>query len=164
MKTLSSLGLLILCLGSGFCLAAGAASVVPPHAGSSVAEAKVVPKKAPAAKKPATRTGAKTRAVTAKAPASKSKARKKAEVIANQLPKPKLDLSLPKTLVDDLKPPSKMDAETSKNSILPSLFDKSDADRQFQLNGRLLSNEMQLQLRNDRQEVEGAALEFQFKQ
>ena len=35
----------------------------------------------------------------------------------------------------------------------------------FQLNGRLLSNEMQLQLRNEeRREVEGAALDFEFKQ
>ena len=34
----------------------------------------------------------------------------------------------------------------------------------FQLNGRLINNEMQLQLRNEeRREVEGAALEFEFK-
>ena len=34
----------------------------------------------------------------------------------------------------------------------------------FQINGRLLSNEMQLQMRNEeRRDVEGAALDFEFK-
>ena len=34
----------------------------------------------------------------------------------------------------------------------------------FQLNGRLINNEMQLQLRNDsRRDVEGAAIEFEFR-
>jgi hypothetical protein len=38
-------------------------------------------------------------------------------------------------------------------------------DSPFQLNGRLINNEMQLQLRNDsRRDVEGAAIEFEFPQ
>ena len=51
--------------------------------------------------------------------------------------------------------------------LLPNLFGEKPAeDSPFQLNGRLLSNEMELQLRNearDRQ-IEGAALDFEFKQ
>ena len=44
--------------------------------------------------------------------------------------------------------------------------DKPEADDSpFQLNGRLINNEMQLQLRNDsRREVEGAAIDFEFRQ
>jgi hypothetical protein len=38
-------------------------------------------------------------------------------------------------------------------------------DSPFQLNGRLINNEMQLQLRNDsRREVEGAAIDFEYRQ
>jgi hypothetical protein len=49
------------------------------------------------------------------------------------------------------------------DAILPQMFGEKNSG--FQLNGRLLSNEMQLQLRNEeRREVEGAALDFEFKQ
>ncbi|MNG25605.1 hypothetical protein D3C84_1104860 [compost metagenome] len=50
--------------------------------------------------------------------------------------------------------------------MLPYLFgEKPPSDSPFQLNGRLISNEMQLQLRNEsRKDVEGAAIEFEFKQ
>ncbi|MNO05369.1 hypothetical protein D3C81_2267250 [compost metagenome] len=50
--------------------------------------------------------------------------------------------------------------------LLPPLFEeKPKEESKFQLNGRLISNEMQLQLRNEeRREIEGAALEFQFNQ
>ncbi len=50
-----------------------------------------------------------------------------------------------------------------REAILPQMFGEKNSG--FQLNGRLLSNEMQLQLRNEeRREVEGAALDFEFKQ
>ena len=51
--------------------------------------------------------------------------------------------------------------------LLPNMFgDKTAQDSPFQLNGRLISNEMGLQLRNEarQNEIEGAALEFEFKQ
>jgi hypothetical protein len=50
--------------------------------------------------------------------------------------------------------------------LLPPMFGEKPADNSaFQINGRLLSNEMKLQLRNEeRREVEGAALDFEFKQ
>ncbi len=55
---------------------------------------------------------------------------------------------------------------TTRAPLLPPMFgERPKADSPFQLNGRLLSNEMKLQLRNEeRREVEGAALDFEFKQ
>lgn len=79
--------------------------------------------------------------------------------VAKPLPKAKLDLSLPADMVDDLEPnvgsPSPIQR---RKPLLPPMFtEKPEAsDSPFQLNGRLISNEMQLQLRNDsRRDVEG---------
>ena len=49
--------------------------------------------------------------------------------------------------------------------LLPPMFGEKPVDNSaFQINGRLLSNEMQLQMRNEeRRDVEGAALDFEFK-
>lgn len=97
---------------------------------------------------------------------SKTPARKKADAIAAPLPKARLDLSLPPDLMKGMKPVEEIEAEVRK-PLLPAMFgEKSQADSPFQLNGRLLSNEMQLQLRNDmrQQEIEGAAIDFEFKQ
>ncbi|WP_064598487.1 hypothetical protein [Pseudomonas sp. DR 5-09] len=92
--------------------------------------------------------------------ASKSKSAK--EVAKTPLPPAKLDLSLPKDMVQELKPPGSVTLP-KREPILPQMF--GDKNSGFQLNGRLLSNEMQLQLRNEeRREVEGAALDFEFKQ
>ena len=97
-----------------------------------------------------------------KKPAAKSKSRKTAEVIATPVPQPKLDLSLPKDMVEELKPPGTV-ILPKREPILPQMF--GEKDNGFQLNGRLLSNEMELQLRNEaRRDVEGAALDFEFKQ
>lgn len=52
-------------------------------------------------------------------------------------------------------------------SLLPNMFVEKQAEESpFQLNGRLLSNEMGLQLRNEarQNEIDGAALDFEFKQ
>ncbi|WP_166366764.1 hypothetical protein [Pseudomonas akapageensis] len=100
----------------------------------------------------------------AKAVASKTKARKSAEVISTRLPPAHLDLSLPQQMVDELEPPAQV-VGVPRNGVLPSMFaDKPAGDSPYQLNGRLISNEMQLQLRNDsRHEVEGAAIEFEYK-
>ncbi|WP_256675764.1 hypothetical protein [Pseudomonas sp. R5(2019)] len=81
------------------------------------------------------------------------------------MPETNIDLTLPPEMVKELEPASKID-DTVLKPLLPAMFGDSvkTEESQFQLNGRLLSNELQLQLRNDFQrEVEGAALEFEFK-
>lgn len=91
-----------------------------------------------------------------------SKSKPASEVVKTRLPKAKLDLSLPRDMVEELKPKGTVELP-KREAILPQMFGEKDSG--FQLNGRLLSNEMQLQLRNDeRREVEGAALDFEFKQ
>ena len=96
--------------------------------------------------------------------ASKSKSAR--EIAKKRLPSAKLDLSLPPEMVKQLQPIGTMPMPKHK-PLLPNLFGEKPAeDSPFQLNGRLLSNEMELQLRNearDRQ-IEGAALDFEFKQ
>lgn len=103
-----------------------------------------------------------------KATARKNKARKQADAVAAPVPPAKLDLSLPKAMVDRLEPPSKEAAKpVAGKPLLPALFpDKKPETEDFQMSGRLLSNEMQLpMIRNEgRRDVDGAALEFQFKQ
>ena len=82
-----------------------------------------------------------------------------------QLPPAQLDLSLPSDMVRHLQPIGTMPKPKSV-PLLPPMFGEKPTDNSaFQINGRLLSNEMKLQLRNEeRREVEGAALEFEFKQ
>ncbi|WP_297837734.1 translation initiation factor 2 [Pseudomonas sp.] len=96
-----------------------------------------------------------------------SKTKPASEVVQQtRLTKPTLDLSLPSEVVDLMQPPGKVAPITNK-AVLPSMFGekKSTKDTPFQLNGRLLSNELQLQRRDeDRRSVEGAALDFEFKQ
>ena len=175
MKTMRCIGLLVFCLNLGFVAPLAQASVneMPTH-GLVLAEVTTAPKKAPVAvKKSAPKKSAVRKAATAKKPAAKSRSRKESEVIATPVPAAKLDLTLPKDMVKGLKPPtqpanaaaepSPLNTEAAQKPILPAFFsDKGNED--FQLNGRLLNNEMQLQRRSDGREVEGAALDFQFKQ
>jgi hypothetical protein len=118
-------------------------------------------KKAGAVKKNAAPAKKKTTVVKKRPPiASKSKSAR--EVAKTQLPSADLDLSLPKDMVEELKPVGTVPLPR-REAVLPQMF--GDKNSQFQLNGRLLSNEMQLQLRNEeRRDVEGAALDFEFKQ
>jgi hypothetical protein len=96
-----------------------------------------------------------------KRPPIASKSKPASEVVKTQLPSPNLDLSLPKDMVDELKPIGTVSLP-KREPVLPQMF--GDKSSQFQLNGRLISNEMKLQLRNEeRRDVEGAALEFEFK-
>lgn len=91
-----------------------------------------------------------------------SKSKSAHEVAKTPLPPAKLDLSLPHEMVDKLQPPGKV-VQSRREPLLPSMFGEKPGP--FQLNGRLLSNEMQLPLRSpERHEVEGAALDFEFKQ
>lgn len=88
--------------------------------------------------------------------------------VAKPLPKTKLDLSLPVDMVNNLEPnvgtPSPIQR---RKPLLPPMFTEKPEtnDSPFQLNGRLINNEMQLQLRNDsRHDVEGAAIDFEYRQ
>ena len=137
------IGLLSLC-NVGTVLAAAPVTERAPAAAAQ----KTPAKKAPAVKKRATK-------------ASKSAN----EVAQTQLPPAQLDLSLPSDMVRHLQPIGTMPKPKSV-PLLPPMFGEKPTDNSaFQINGRLLSNEMKLQLRNEeRREVEGAALEFEFKQ
>lgn len=98
------------------------------------------------------------------ASASKTKARKESDAIAAPVPKAKLDLSLPPAMVKDLQPPGKPAATPVHDGYLPPLFPDKKPDDSYQINGRLLSNEMQLQLRDEQRKIDGAALDIEFKQ
>ena len=101
-------------------------------------------------------------AAVKKRPPIAAKSKPASEVVKTPLPSADLDLSLPKDMVEELKPVGTVPLP-KREPVLPQMF--GDKSSQFQLNGRLISNEMQLQLRNEeRREVEGAALEFEFKQ
>lgn len=121
----------------------------------------------PPAKKPAPAKKAveakKKAAAAKKRTATKAKASR--EVAQTQLPPAQLDLSLPSDMVRHLQPIGTMPKPKSV-PLLPPMFGEKPTDNSaFQINGRLLSNEMKLQLRNEeRRDVEGAALEFEFKQ
>lgn len=167
MSAMRFTGLLLLCLGSGI---ACAQSLPLTDSPLLVAQAQTVitPVKKPAVKKPSAVQSKATSGhkITTKPVASKTRQRKDSDAVAADLPKAKLDLSLPKAMVHDLEPAKKIDAAAPprEKSLLPSYFDEKKSD-DFQLNGRLLSNELQLQRRNDNnREVEGAALDFEFKQ
>jgi hypothetical protein len=113
-------------------------------------------KKAAPAKKPAK--------PVKKRPPIASKSKPASEVAKTELPSANLDLSLPRDMVQELKPVGTVPL-AKREPLLPQLFGDKSGSSPFQLNGRLLNNEMQLQLRNEeRREVEGAALDFEFKQ
>jgi hypothetical protein len=99
-----------------------------------------------------------------KRPPIASKSKPASEVAKTALPSANLDLSLPRDMVQELKPVGTVPL-VKREPLLPQLFGDKSGSSPFQLNGRLLNNEMQLQLRNEeRREVEGAALDFEFKQ
>ena len=138
------------------------------HASGAVAAAD---QEKPAATSPAKKNPPAQKAATAKKTQQKvikkrkpiaSKSKSASEVVKAKLPPAKLDLSLPKDMVQELKPKGAVELP-KREPILPQMFGEKNSG--FQLNGRLLNNEMQLQLRNeDRREIEGAALDFEFKQ
>lgn len=106
----------------------------------------------------------KTATPAKKRPPIASKSKAASEVVKTELPSARLDLSLPKDMVQELKPVGTVPL-SKREPLLPQMFGDKSGSSPFQLNGRLLSNEMQLQLRNEeRREVEGAALDFEFKQ
>jgi hypothetical protein len=103
-----------------------------------------------------------------------SKSKSPSQVVKEtHLPSASLDLSLPPDMVKQMTPPANVISAAPKpktapvggKPLLPKMFPDTESDPEFQLQGRLLSNEMQLQLRNEsRRDVDGAALDFKFKQ
>ncbi|MEW5698651.1 translation initiation factor 2 [Pseudomonas synxantha] len=153
------IGLLSLCNVSGVL----AATPVGDSTSAASVEQKVsVKKPTPVKKAPATQE--KAAASKKRAPVA-SKSKSAHEVAQTKLPPAQLDLSLPSDMVRLLQPIGTMPKPKSV-PLLPPLFGEKPTDNSaFQINGRLLSNEMKLQLRNDeRRDVEGAALDFEFKQ
>lgn len=153
------IGLLSLC-NVGTVLAAS--PVTPDKPAVSTQQKPPAKKPTPAKKAPETKKKAAT--LKKRAPiAAKSKSAH--EVAQTKLPPAQLDLSLPSDMVRHLQPLGTVPKPKSV-PLLPPMFGEKPTDNSaFQINGRLLSNEMKLQLRNEeRREVEGAALEFEFKQ
>ncbi|MDH1633646.1 hypothetical protein [Pseudomonas mosselii] len=115
--------------------------------------------------KPVNKASVKAPAKPQAKPVTKAKPKPKPKAVTKPLPQPKIDLSLPRDMVKHLEP-DLGDGPVMRKPLLPSMFPtKPESDSSpFQLNGRLISNEMQLQLRNDsRRDVEGAAIEFEFR-
>ncbi|MFO2465293.1 translation initiation factor 2 [Pseudomonas sp. 15FMM2] len=146
-----------LCNAAPVSAAPASERVVAANAGQKTAPAKktVQPKKAAPVRK--------AKPVKKRPPiASKSKSAR--EVARTKLPPAQLDLSLPQDMVRHLQPLGTM-PKPRNVPLLPPMFDEKPIDNSaFQINGRLLSNEMQLQMRNEeRRDVEGAALDFEFR-
>ncbi|HCS44141.1 MAG TPA: translation initiation factor 2 [Pseudomonas sp.] len=132
-----------------------AASVQEKPAASATSSKPAPAKKTAAVKKKAVK-------VKKRAPIA-SKSKPASEVVKTKLPSANLDLSLPQEMAEELKPIGAVPLPRH-DAVLPQMFGDKAGSTPFQLNGRLISNEMQLQLRNEeRREVEGAALEFEFK-
>jgi hypothetical protein len=150
-------------------VASGKASVEAPRA---ITNAKTADDKAAGPNAKSAKVKADNAEVARRAPvASKSKSASQV-VKETKLNKVPLDLSLPPDMVKQLTPPANVISSASKakapstgaKPLLPKMFPDANADPDFQMQGRLLSNEMDLQLRNEaRKDVEGAALDFTFK-
>ncbi|KAA0948245.1 translation initiation factor 2 [Pseudomonas sp. ANT_H14] len=138
-----------------------AAPVLAAPVSEPVVAANAEPKPVPAKK---TVQPKKAAAVKKRAPVV-SKSKSAHEVAQTQLPPAHLDLRLPQDMVRHLQPLGTL-PQPKNVPLLPPMFGEKPVDNSaFQINGRLLSNEMMLQLRNEeRREVEGAALDFEFKQ
>ena len=162
MKALRSF-ILFLCLAPLY-LPGGVAYAAQPATKATSAQTKAGAK---SVRRQAVGNAGKAAAGSAARPAAKTVHKKPvAKVVAKPLPKPKLDLSLPASMVENLTP-EVGDPAMRRKPLLPSMFPQKPVshDSPFQLNGRLINNEMQLQLRNDsRHEVEGAAIDFEFRQ
>ncbi|OQR30589.1 hypothetical protein BWR59_18795 [Pseudomonas sp. Bc-h] len=136
-------------------------------------KAAAIEQKAPGANARSAKVKADNAAIADRAPVA-SKSKSPAQVVKEtKIPKASLDLSLPPEMVKQMTPPPNVITAVSKSKapaagakpLLPKMFPDTSSDPDFQLQGRLLSNEMQLQLRNEaRKDVEGAAVDFTFKQ
>ncbi len=161
MKAIFPIGVLLACLlgflDGGSVMAATAADK-PVAARQEQAVKKAAPVKKSVAPKKA--------APQKKRPPIASKSKSASELVrTTDLPSTNVDLRLPPEMVKQLQPLGTVPL-VKRAPLLPPMFgEKPKEDGKFQLNGRLISNELQLQMRNeDHREIEGAALEFQFNQ
>lgn len=114
------------------------------------------PEQKPAAKPKADAKPVAKAAQPATSPAGNARKPEKTE-----LPKAKLDLRLPKHLVDKLEPEI-VEERKAEEPLLPPMFtEKAPTEGPFQLNGKLLTNEKEDDYWRS---VEGAELQFEFKQ
>ncbi|AKV10145.1 MULTISPECIES: hypothetical protein [Pseudomonas] len=156
MKPIFSAVWLSICLLMTFQAESIMAASVPEKNATSTASKKAAPVKKAA---PAKKNVAKVK----KRPPIASKSKAASEVVKTRLPSADLDLSLPEEMAEELKPIGTVPLPRH-DAVLPQMFGDKAGSSPFQLNGRLISNEMKLQLRNEeRRDVDGAALEFEFK-
>lgn len=156
MKPIFSAVWLSICLLMTFQAESIMAASVPEKNATSTASKKAAPVKKAA---PAKKNVAKVK----KRPPIASKSNAASEVVKTRLPSADLDLSLPEEMAEELKPIGTVPLPRH-DAVLPQMFGDKAGSSPFQLNGRLISNEMKLQLRNEeRRDVDGAALEFEFK-
>ena len=156
MKSIFPVGLLLACLLSVLNVGTVTAATATDKPVAASQERPV--KKVVAVKKPVT---PKKAAPQKKRPPIASKSKSASEVVrTTDLPSTNVDLSLPPEMVRQLQPLGSVPL-VKRTPLLPPLFgEKPKEDGKFQLNGRLISNELQLQMRNeDHREIEGAALE-----
>ncbi len=134
------------------------------RSGQSPTASKTAASKTPASKPKASKSAGKAKASKQSAKAA-PKSKWAYQDIKTPLVSPKLDLNLPTEMVRHLQPIGATPLP-KREPLLPPMFgEKPKESSPFQLNGRLLSNEMQLQLRREeRRDIEGAALDFEFKQ
>lgn len=134
-------------------------------AAAPVSDAKSAASAAQAASTKKTAQAKKATVAKKKRASARKKSKSAREVAQTKLPPAQLDLSLPSDMVRHLQPIGTMPKPKSVPLLPPMFGDKPTDNSAFQINGRLLSNEMKLQLRNEeRRDVEGAALDFEFKQ
>lgn len=163
MKLTPPSALLLICLLGAFSAGSMTAAAQEKPRAAVTATKPVKPTAKPVVKKPATASKKTAAAQKRKPIATKSKSG--SEIARTRLTPAKLDLSLPPEMVKELEPIGSVPLPRHQPLLPPMFGEKPQPQSPFQLNGRLLSNEMNLQLRNEsRQDIEGAAIEFEFKQ
>ncbi|BBP82157.1 hypothetical protein PHLH8_17990 [Pseudomonas sp. Pc102] len=132
----------------------------PPKVASEAPKSTAKPDPKPAAK-PETKPKADAKPVAKAAQPATSPAGNARKPEKTELPKAKLDLRLPKHLVDKLEPEI-VEERKAEEPLLPPMFtEKAPTEGPFQLNGKLLTNEKEDDYWRS---VEGAELQFEFKQ
>ncbi|MBH4302280.1 hypothetical protein I5M48_08315 [Pseudomonas aeruginosa] len=93
------------------------------------------------------------------APAKRASTARLDPEVRKPLPSAKLDLRLPKELVQKMAPPGTEETHKPK-PLLPPMFEEKD-DSDFRLNGQLLYRDRELGVSRP---LEGAELQFEFRQ
>ncbi|MDU9399172.1 hypothetical protein [Pseudomonas sp. zfem003] len=124
-------------------------------------QAKPKPKPAPT-KAEATKPKPKPKPATPKPKPKPTPAKPKPSKVEQvKLREPKLDLSLPKHLVDELEPRVKQEQHVEQPLLPPMFVEKPPEQSPYQLNGKLITNQRE---EDYLRSVEGAELQIEFKQ